>query len=115
MAFVGETRYVCFTINNPPHGYAADLVLKLQQHCSYYIFCLEIGDSGTPHFQGYLESKIKHRLSWLKNNIDDGAHYERRKGSAMQAAEYCKKSLEGEDEEGLYEYGTPRHIELIYA
>lgn len=60
--------------------------------------------TGKSHLQGYLEFETNKRLSALKK-IDPEAHFEPRKGTGAQAAEYCKK------EKNWTEYGQIRVCE----
>lgn len=53
-------------------------------------FGREQGENGTPHLQGYVEFCGKKSLSTLRR-INGRIHWERRKGSAKQAIDYCKK------------------------
>lgn len=52
---------------------------------------MEIGTSGTPHYQGYLELVQPRRLGWIKERLGAQAHLEKRKGRANQAILYCMK------------------------
>jgi len=53
----------------------------------------EIGESGTPHIQGYIEHEKRFRPSELKFGCIEwnDIHWEKRKGNAKQASEYCAK------------------------
>lgn len=58
-------------------------------------YCV-IGDeicpvTGKPHWQGYIEFNSRKRLAWLKDQIHDKAHWEKRFGTSEEAANYCKK------------------------
>lgn len=81
-------RNICFTINNPE----ADSVnsLKNWAQVKYLVCGNEVGESGTPHIQGYLELSKPSRFTTIKNKVP-GAHLEARRGTAQQAADYCKK------------------------
>lgn len=58
----------------------------------YIVFQLEkCPESGREHFQGYCELKKQMRFNAAKRLIGDNAHLEKRKGSAQEAADYCKK------------------------
>lgn len=80
-------RNVVFTLNN----YSDEEVNSLKKlNYNYIVFGFEIGESGTPHLQGYIEFKNSISLSSLKKMIKR-AHLERRQGSPLQASDYCKK------------------------
>lgn len=58
---------------------------------SYVVVGEEIcPDTGKTHLQGYLEFPTNKRVTALKK-IDAKAHFEKRKGTGEQAAQYCKK------------------------
>lgn len=79
---------VCFTLNNYGEGeWTSFLEWK---ECSYLCMGREVGDSGTPHIQGYIELKKKKSLRTLKK-FNSRAHWEPRRGTGEQAATYCKK------------------------
>lgn len=84
---MAQGRFWCFTINNPTDD---DLKHVNDIECNYLIYGEEVGEEGTPHYQGYVEFKSNKRLSALKKSIPR-AHFEVRKGSQEQAIEYCKK------------------------
>jgi hypothetical protein len=81
-------RNCCFTLNN----YTEDDVNKIQSapH-KYLIIGREIGESGTPHLQGYIELEKRMRQNAVKKLLGARTHFESRKGTAQQAADYCKK------------------------
>lgn len=82
-------RNFCFTLNNyDPEDFDSLLSSDL---FSYVIVGREIAASGTPHLQGYAELKKRTRFSTLKKCLPHGIHVERRKGTAQQAADYCRK------------------------
>lgn len=57
---------------------------------SYCCYGLEVGESGTPHLQGYAEYDRTQKLSTLYKKWS-GAHIEAKKGTQAQAIEYCQK------------------------
>lgn len=66
-----------------------------------YICCgREIGESGTPHLQGYMVFDNQVRISTCKKLLPR-AHWEVRRGTDKQAREYCMK------EGSFWEVGTP--------
>lgn len=88
-------RFWIGTCNNPKE----DSVLSgledksvLPKGVKFIAFQLEKGEAGTPHYQVYLELESSQYLSWLKENIDAGGHWEVRRGTSEEAALYCTKS-----------------------
>ena len=78
---------VCFTINN----YTDDDIDNISLlPTNYYVFGIEVGETGTPHLQGYFELSRRMRFTAIKK-ILPRAHLEKRKGTNEQAITYCKK------------------------
>lgn len=78
-----------FTVNN----YTDDdigIIHGSLDNFSYLIYGKEVGESGTPHLQGYAELNKKKTLNALKK-IFPRAHIESRNGTARQASDYCCK------------------------
>lgn len=64
----------------------------------------------TPHYQGYVELTKRVRLSTLKNMLGSAIHFERRRGSAQQAIDYCQKDdtrIDGPWTIGEFTIATP--------
>jgi len=81
----------CFTINNP-NVTKEHFLDEISEKCKYIVIGLEKGESGTPHFQGYLELKRKLRFAQAKTLfLPLVPHLEARRGTPQQAADYCKK------------------------
>lgn len=77
----------CFTINNP----AEDAQLHLLAlEFRYLVFGREVGESGTPHLQGYIHFANKRDFAAVKK-MYPGWHVEKRLGTVDQAVDYCKK------------------------
>jgi len=76
-----------FTLNN----YTADetAAVKLWD-CLYLIFGKEVGQSGTPHLQGYVHLANAKTLTAMKK-LSARAHWEVARGTPKQASEYCEK------------------------
>lgn len=82
-----QARNLCFTLNN----YTDDEYEVISNiECAYIVIGKEVGESGTPHLQGYVEFKGGKRFSTLKK-ICERIHWEVRRGTAVQASDYCKK------------------------
>lgn len=83
---MSQSKYWCFTSfsTNPP--IFNDLM-------SYMIVGKEVASTTQrEHWQGYVELKKKARMATFKAVIgENAAHCELRKGTGIQAAEYCKK------------------------
>lgn len=85
---MSKYRNWCFTINNPSND---EIETCDTIKCDYIIFGFEIGESKTPHLQGYIEFKDAKTLRTLKKIISNRGHFEQRRGSAKEASDYCKK------------------------
>lgn len=94
-----RSRGWCFTLNN----YNDFELLQIQDRCSsadYGIVGLEVGESGTPHLQGYLYFEDAKSFKTIKKYLGDRAHIEKAKGTPTENRNYCMK-------EGQYnEYGN---------
>lgn len=94
-------RYAfCWTLNN--YTPAQELALRGsvgQCGISYVLFGREIGDSGTPHLQGYFQANQKNYDRFKKKF--GNMHIEPQRGSFTQATDYCKKDGD------FFEAGTP--------
>lgn len=64
-----------------------------QEHFSYLVMGLETcPTTNRRHYQGYAELKKQLRISSIKEIFEDNAlHIEKRRGSAQEASDYCKK------------------------
>lgn len=78
----------CFTLNNYNEQEYLEL---LETECQYIIIGKEVGESGTPHLQGFIHfAKPGKTLAGCKK-INGKAHWEQTKGSIDQNVEYCSK------------------------
>lgn len=104
-----RVRNWCWTLNNPTIT-AAVMRAHLEQHKNfrYSVFQLEKGESGTPHFQGYIEFNAPMRFNAVKTLIGGNPHLEGRNGTRDQARDYCMKEdsrLHGPWEAGSFTVG----------
>jgi len=78
----------CFTLNNPTAD--DDKCEDWDPLTKYMIVGQEVGEEGTPHWQGYVEFLKEKRLTALKALIPR-AHWEKCKGTPWQNFQYCSK------------------------
>lgn len=83
---MSKAKRWCYTINNPSEEPAVP-----EEEFSYHVYGEEVGDSGTPHYQGFIIFVKPKRLNQVRNLISDRGHYEVTKGKNSQASDYCKK------------------------
>ncbi|AXF52240.1 MAG: helicase [Anthevirus perseuis] len=83
-------RY-CFTLNNYTDDEEAVLRASLSQHCSYAIVGREVGESGTPHLQGYCILNKRASFDTAKDRINPRSHVEVSNGTPRQNELYCRK------------------------
>ncbi|AXQ66357.1 MAG: putative viral replication protein [Cressdnaviricota sp.] len=100
---MSKSKYWIFVINNYTETDISLVANFAKKKCSYLAYAYEVGESGTPHMQGYLELKARTLFKSLKKQLPR-SHLERRKASAQQALDYCKKTCEKEGD--LIEFGT---------
>lgn len=102
------SKYWCLTENDPTGIVEWMSWLEagnLPPGVDYMIGQIESGEQGKTHLQGYVELSNRKRLAWLKSHLSATAHFERRRGTATEAIEYCKK--EETRITGPWEVGTP--------
>jgi len=85
-------KHWVFTLNNPaPNDDGGMWLLPYE----YAVLGNEVGESGTPHIQGYVIFKKKYRLAQLKAHSPQGGrcHWEPQSqySTPGQAADYCMK------------------------
>lgn len=107
MATNNQCKTWVFTL----HDYTEAIEIKLKQlaECDnkfkYLVYGREVSpDTGRPHLQGYLELFTKLRLKQVKDLIGDAStspRLDRRRGTPLEASDYCKKS-----DPNFYEYGS---------
>lgn len=86
---IAPSKKWCFTLNNYTDEDKAIISSIVPLKCTNGIIGEEIGESKTPHLQGYLEFKSKVRP---KNIIPiSGIHWEKAKGDIEQNYLYCTK------------------------
>lgn len=97
-----QGRSWCFTINNYSLEEEFMCMFDLSP-ITYICFGHEVGNSGTPHLQGYFETNYRIDIKVLKSwTVFARAHLELRKGTQKQAIEYTMK----QDKDDWFESGT---------
>lgn len=93
-----KARRWCFTLNNYTQD-DQDHVLAFFEgsRCVFGVYGREVGESATPHLQGFVIIKIPMRLACIRNAISPRAHYEPARGTSEEAAEYCRKDGDFEE------------------
>jgi len=82
-----SVKFWCFTSNNPVSvPFFDDSIM------TYLVYQLEEGEQGTRHHQGYVEFSARKSMAQCKALLKlPTAHVERRRGSGVQASDYCMK------------------------
>lgn len=89
-----RSRRFCFTWNNYPLDAEEQLRGFFERkHGIYLVFGREIGDSGTPHLQGYVHLKDAITFRALKSQLPS-VHLERARGDGQQNRDYCTKDAD---------------------
>lgn len=86
-----------FTLNNYTDDEVNHLVTALEPATTYLVFGREVGESGTPHLQGFFQLKNSTRFNAVKQLVGNRAWIAKAVGTTQQASDYCKK--EGDFEE----------------
>lgn len=108
-----QAKHWCFTINN----YDDDIVRSVRDASItdgvvYLVFGREVGESGTPHLQGYVSFRKRVAFGHVKSLFGAKAHLEPARGNPTQASTYCKK--DGDFEEfGELPGGSGQRTDLI--
>ena len=83
----------CFTINNPVDGDnpANVFTAELREKIRYAVWQKEIGENGTPHYQGFVLWKSRGRRLQGMKELFPRAHLEVAKGRCQDNRKYCTK------------------------
>lgn len=104
-----QSRRFFFTYNNFQEEDKSRLSTSLPEGFTYLVFQVEKGENGTPHLQGYAETKSAMRYTTFQSRISpehpQHVHYEAPRAPAACIA-YCKK--EESRVEGPWELGEAK-------
>lgn len=92
-----RSRSYVFTLNNPT---PADDALLASLQCRYLLYGREVGEQGTPHYQGFVYFESGKTRSAVRKLLPR-AHWEDRRGPIEKAIQYCKKQDENPVERGI--------------
>lgn len=95
-----QARHWVFTVNNPQ----GDIYPEEWSDCRYACWVLEMGESGTPHFQGYVEFSKPKRRSAVSRCLPH-AYLAPRERSREAARAYAMKKSPG-FMDGPWEFGS---------
>lgn len=110
-----RSRRWCFTINNPKEGDEAHCKqLVTDGVLTYVIYGREKGEKGTPHLQGYAESKNARTLGGMRKLIPR-AHFEIARGSPDQNRTYCSKEDSFEEWGSISRQGARTDLQEVRA
>lgn len=91
-----------FTLNNYTEQDEQRIQAFATAECRYLVYGRERApQTGTLHLQGYAYLKKRRRVTQLRRELSDRAHYEKAKGTPLQNKEYCTKDGD------YYESGLP--------
>lgn len=83
----GKSRSYCYTKNNyTPEE--VEVIKKIKS--TYHVIGFEIGESGTPHLQGYIHFENPRSFKAVKKDLCE-AHIEGLISTPEKASDYCKK------------------------
>ncbi len=104
-------RNMVFTWNNYSEAEHAALVETWKLRFKYITFGREVGESGTPHLQGYAEAKKPTTFVVWRSYFGYKAYLAPRRGTPRQAADYCQKDGDYFEEGELSQQG--RRTDLV--
>lgn len=101
-----RVRGWCFTLNNYT---GADVQNLRGVAATYIVFGKEVGESGTPHLQGFVYFANARSLAGLKAHVHPTAHFEPkgRNSTFKDAIMYCKKGEQSKDEWSAMKWSGP--------
>lgn len=83
-----KCRAFCFTLNNYTD---LEYTALSSMDCRYLCIGKEVGESGTPHLQGYVYYENPRSFNAVKKSLGKRCHVEASGGTPKQASDYCKK------------------------
>ncbi len=81
----------CFTLNNYTDQDIEDIEKFHTNYCQYMTYSKEVGESGTPHLQGWFILKRESSMKSIKSVGLFKAHLEVMRGSPLENEDYINK------------------------
>jgi len=90
---ISASKRWCFTYNNYCATDLTNFNEFLGKNCSIVFYSKEVGESGTPHLQGYVEfnKRIRPKTLFKKTIWECMLHWSKAKGSMIENYHYCSK------------------------
>ena len=85
-----KSRKWSFTLNNPTPA-EKESIANAEDRYTYCIVGNEVGESGTPHLQGFIYFPSQVRMNTVKSVVGVRAHVEMSRGTVKQNYDYCSK------------------------
>lgn len=100
----------CFTLNNYSESDIASVIKVVSSNSSNkWIIGREVGESGTPHLQGFIHFTKKLRFTQVKK-IHNQAHWTKCRGTEIENVAYCSKDGDYISSPNLH---VPKPLKLI--
>lgn len=90
-----RSRKWCLTLNNWTEDEYKHINTQFKEKSLHYIIGKEVGESGTPHLQMFVEFKNATTFQSLKK-LNERLHIEKAKGSIEENKKYCSKDKDFE-------------------
>lgn len=88
---ISSSKSWCFTHNNFSEAQLSQVVSRAEKCGLKYIVGKEVGESGTPHLQGFVHHPTKKFRPMECLNLEFKPHWEKCKGSFDDNVAYCSK------------------------
>jgi len=86
---ISAAKRWCFTLNNYTEEQISSIVPIIEEKCEKALVSKEVGESGTPHLQGFIKLKVKERPMTIFNI--KSIHWEKAKGNDDSQLTYISK------------------------
>ncbi len=109
---VSPAKRWCFTLNNYTEEEVSAIVLQFKEYCDIAFFSYEVGDSGTPHLQGYVEFIVQRRPRAVID-CTNRIHWGDEKGRACRGNREQNLRYVTKDSALVFSWGLPKPLKLI--